>query len=240
MLSKNDIKFITSLTQKKYRIQEGLFIAEGVKLVSEMIQSHFGVHQLFATSDFKTELDVSFITRISEMELKKISQQVSPNEVVGIFKIPIQKTIDYKGLILVLDSIQDPGNMGTIIRLCDWFGVSKLVCSPNTVDCFNPKVVQSTMGSLARVAVYYIDLENYLLKATTPVFLSLLDGKNVYQKDFPEGGIIVMGNEANGISNNLKKTGFQSITIPRFGENSKAESLNVATATAILLSEFRR
>lgn len=240
MLSKNDIKFITSLTQKKYRIQEGVFIAEGVKLVSEMIQSHFEVHQLFATSDFKTEINDSFITRVSELELKKISQQVSPNEVVGLFKIPVQKTPDYKGFILVLDGIQDPGNLGTIIRLCDWFGVSKLVCSPDTVDCFNPKVVQSTMGSLARVAVYYTDLENYLQRASSPVFLSLLDGKNVYQMDFPEEGILVMGNEAKGISNHLKKAEFQSITIPRFGENSKAESLNVAMATAILLSEFRR
>lgn len=240
MLSKNELKFITSLTQKKYRQKEGLFIAEGVKLVNELIHSDFEVYHIYATEAFITDMELSLLTRISETELKKISQQVTPNEVLGIFKIPSVKKNDYEGLIVALDGIQDPGNLGTIIRLCDWFGVQKIVCSQDTVDCFNPKVVQSTMGSLARVAVHYTDLESFLLNSPIPVFLTLLEGENVYQKSLPRQAVLVMGNEANGIRPNLVKSDYKQITIPRFGTHSQAESLNVATATAILLSEFSR
>jgi TrmH family RNA methyltransferase len=240
MLSKNEIKRITSLTQKKYRIQENLFLAEGVKLVSELIQSAFEVYHIYATHDFETNLPESKFTRISDAELHKISQLVTPNEVVGLFKIPERQLPEYKGLIIVLDTIQDPGNLGTIIRLCDWFGVSQLVCSPDTVDCFNPKVVQATMGSLTRVQIHYVDLAEFLKNSTLPVYLTLLEGKNVYESTLPNDAILVMGNEANGISKSLIKNGYKALHIPRFGNIQQTESLNVAMATSIFLSEFRR
>lgn len=240
MLSKNEIKRITSLTQKKYRIQENLFLAEGVKLVSELLQSAFEVYHIYATHDFETNLPESKFTRISDAELHKISQLVTPNEVVGMFKIPARQLPEYKGLIVVLDTIQDPGNLGTIIRLCDWFGVSQLVCSPDTVDCYNPKVVQATMGSLTRVQIHYIDLAEFLKNSTLPIYLTLMEGKNVYESTLPNDAILIMGNEANGISKSLIKNDYKALHIPRFGNIQQTESLNVAMATSIFLSEFRR
>lgn len=240
MLSKNEIKRITSLTQKKYRIQESLFLAEGVKCVSEMLQSAFEVYHIYATHAFETNLPESKITRISDAELHKISQLITPNAVVGLFKIPAQQLPEYKGLIVVLDTIQDPGNLGTIIRLCDWFGVSQLVCSLESVDCYNPKVVQATMGSLTRVDVLYTDLDVYLENSKLPVYLTLLEGDNVYETDLSQDAILVMGNEANGIQKGLIKNKYRTLHIPRFGKMQQTESLNVAMATSIFLSEFKR
>ena len=240
MVSKNDIKFITSLSQKKYRIQEKLFLAEGVKLVSELLQSSFEVYHVYATNDFEATLPDSKLTRITEAELNKISQLVTPNEVIGLFRIPTHQLPEYKGLIVVLDTIQDPGNLGTIIRLCDWFGVSQLVCSLESVDCYNPKVVQATMGSLTRVEVLYTDLNVYLENSKLPVYLTLLEGDNVYETDLPQDAILVMGNEANGINKGLIKNDYKTLHIPRFGQMQQTESLNVAMATSILLSEFKR
>ena len=177
---------------------------------------------------------------VSENELLKISTLSSPNNVVALFKIPDLENLKDEGLILALDTINDPGNLGTIIRLCDWFGINQLICSENTVDCYNSKVVQSSMGSLTRVSIIYTNLENFLKKTNLPVFVTLMGGENVYKMKLPKQAVLVMGNEANGISEtvlNLKNT---SISIPRFGNLQQTESLNVATATAILLSEFRR
>tara|TARA_R110002050_G_scaffold34196_1_gene86505 strand:- start:18562 stop:19293 length:732 start_codon:yes stop_codon:yes gene_type:complete len=239
-LSKNHIKLITSLQQKKYRQKHNLFIAEGVKVVNELLNSNFEVEQLFITGDFvissKTENSIS----ISEAELKKISQLKTPNKVVGLFKIPERHPAKDTGLIVALDAINDPGNLGTIIRLCDWFGVQKLICSTTTVDCYNQKVVQASMGSLTRVEIIYTDLVEYLKEIELPTFIADMDGENVYKSDLPKEAILVMGNEANGVSDEIKKLVESKISIPRFGNIQETESLNVATATAILLSEFKR
>ena len=164
----------------------------------------------------------------------------SLNKVIALFKIPVQKNSSSSGLIVALDAINDPGNLGTIIRLCDWFGVDQLLCSKETVDCYNTKVVQSSMGSLTRVAISYIDLKEYLTSVSIPVFIADMDGDNIYEMKPPTSAVLVMGNEANGISNSIKQIVSTKISIPRYGNSQLTESLNVATATAILLSEFRR
>ena len=239
-ISKNQLKLITSLSQKKYRQKHQLFIAEGIKVVNELLNSSFEVEILFCADDFKTAISEDKITRISEIELKKISTLKSPNKVLGIFKIPEEKLLENSGLILALDAINDPGNLGTIIRLCDWFGISQLVCSKDTVDCYNQKVVQASMGSLTRISIHYIDLEDYLSGTNLPTFIADMDGDNVYKTVLPKEGILILGNEANGVSKEVKKQIQRKISIPRFGNTQKTESLNVATATAILLSEFKK
>ncbi len=240
MLSKNQIKLINSLKKKKFRLQHNLFLAEGIKVVEEFIQSNFKLNNLFCTNDYLNKFSVKQIQVITENELKKISEFSTPNQVVGIFEIPNQEKIKIKGLTLVLDDINDPGNLGTIIRLCDWFSIDQLICSTNTVDCYNPKVVQASMGSLSRISIVYTDIKTFLKEDTRPVFGALLKGKNVYQTKLNKNAVLILGNEANGISNEVQKLITNQITIPQFGENQKTESLNVATATAILLSEFKR
>lgn len=239
-ISKNQLKLITSLSQKKYRQKHKLFIAEGVKVVQELLNSSFEVDTLFCTEDFSSNISEEKITQISEIDLKKISNLKTPNKVLGIFRIPDEKPLQNKGLILALDAINDPGNLGTIIRLCDWFGVTELICSLKTVDCYNAKVVQASMGSLTRVSIKYLDLETYLSEIKNPTFIADMNGENVYKTKLPKEGILIMGNEANGISDEIKKLVSNKISIPRFGEIQETESLNVATATAILLSEFKR
>jgi TrmH family RNA methyltransferase len=239
-ISKSQSKIITSLSQKKYRQKHKLFIAEGVKVVNELLNSSLEIDTLFAVDDFQTDISLDMITRISEKDLQKISNLKTPNKVLGLFKIPDEKPLQNNGLILALDDVNDPGNLGTIIRLCDWFGISQLLCSKETVDCYNQKVVQATMGSLTRVSVSYIDLETYLTASTLPTFIADMDGENVYKSQLPNEGILIMGNEANGVSDKIKVLIKNKISIPRFGETQETESLNVATATAILLSEFKR
>ena len=239
-ISKNQLKLITSLSQKKYRQKHKLFIAEGIKVVQEMVNAAFSVERIFCTNDFFTTISDDKITRISDADLKKISNLKTPNKVLGLFKIPDEKPLQKNGLILVLDTINDPGNLGTIIRLCDWFGITQLICSKETVDCYNPKVVQASMGSLTRVSIHYINLEEYLQETHLPTFIADMNGENVYQMNLPKDGILILGNEANGLSENIKTLVKNKISIPRFGEIQQTESLNVATATAILLSEFRR
>lgn len=238
-LSKNQLKLITSLQQKKYRQKYNLFVAEGTKVVKEFLNSNFKVDQLFCV-DASEYLDVETITLISETELKKISTLKSPNNVVGLFKIPDNDTVTDFGLVVVLDDINDPGNLGTIIRLCDWFGVTQLICSTNTVDCYNSKVVQASMGSLTRVEIRYLNIELFLKNTKLPKYGTLMDGENVYTSNLPKNGVLVMGNEANGISKPILNLVDSFISIPRFGNLQQTESLNVATATAILLSEFKR
>ena len=237
-LSKNHLKLITSLSQKKYRHKYKLFVVEGMKVVQEFLNSSYELEILFSTESSFSYLD-NYI-EVSEQELKKISSLKTPNKVVALFKIPVEKNSNSSGLIVALDAINDPGNLGTIIRLCDWFGVDKLLCSKETVDCYNTKVVQSSMGSLTRVAISYIDLKEYLLSVSIPIFIADMDGDNVYEMKPPTSAVLVMGNEANGISNYIKEIVSTKITIPRYGNSQLTESLNVATATAILLSEFRR
>jgi len=215
-------------------------MAEGVKVLNELLNSPFEIETLFCTDDFEVAISEKKIIRISETELKKVSTLKSPNKALGIFKIPKEKALQNSGLTIALDAINDPGNLGTIIRLCDWFGVTQLVCSKDTVDCYNQKVVQASMGSLTRVSIYYTDLENYITKSNLDTFIADMDGENVYKTKLPKEGILIMGNEANGVSEEIKSLLQYKISIPRFGETQETESLNVATATAILLSEFKR
>ena len=237
-LSKNHIKLITSLSQKKYRQKHKLFVVEGVKVVQEFLNSSYELDIVFSSdTDFSS---TNKFIEVTDQELKKISSLKNPNKVLAIFKIPNQINPFIGGLILALDSINDPGNLGTIIRLCDWFGIEQLVCSNETVDCFNSKVVQASMGSLTRVAVSYLDLKKYLQNASVPIFIADMDGLDVYKTKLPESALLVLGNEANGISDDIKQLVTTKITIPRYGDFQETESLNVATASAILLSEFRR
>lgn len=239
-ISKNQLKLITSLSQKKYRTKHQLFIAEGVKVVEEFLNSTLKVHLLFCTDDFVCSVDKDKIVNVSENELKKISRLKTPNKVFAIFEALEESTLQEKGLIVALDAVNDPGNLGTIIRLCDWFGVAQLVCSLDTVDCFNQKVVQASMGSLTRVSIVYTDLHSYVEETKLPVFIADMDGENVYGSSLPKEAVLIMGNEANGISEPIRKLLNHKVSIPRFGAIQETESLNVATATAILLSEFKR
>lgn len=240
MVSKNQIKLITSLQQKKYRKQEQLFFAEGVKVVQELLNSNFELQDLFTTKQDFLTVSKNKVHAISEADLKKISALTTPNTCLAVFKIPKVKEMVEKGLIVALDDVRDPGNLGTIIRLCDWFGIETLFCTEESVDIYNPKVVQATMGSISRVNVVYGNLEAFLTKTKLPVFGTFMDGKNIYQEKLPKEGIIIMGNEANGISPSVEKLVSDRIAIPRFGNLQVTESLNVATATAIILSEFKR
>lgn len=239
-LSKNHIKLITSLQQKKYRHKHQLFVAEGIKVVEELLASNFEIEKLFATEDYVSNLNKEVLVVISDLELKKISQLKSPNKVLGLFRMPETNQALNTGLVVALDAINDPGNLGTIIRLCDWFGISKLVCSKDTVDCYNQKVVQASMGSLTRIAIVYEDLIPFLKTTDLPSFIADMDGENVYESSLPNDAILIMGNEANGISDAIRELVDSKISIPRFGNEPQTESLNVATATAILLSEFKR
>lgn len=240
MVSKNQIKLITSLQQKKYRKQEQLFFAEGVKVVQELLHSNFELQDLFTTKQDFLTVPKNKVHAITEAELKKISALTTPNTCLAVFKIPKAKEMVEKGLIVALDDVRDPGNLGTIIRLCDWFGIETLFCSEESVDIYNPKVVQATMGSISRVNVVYGNLETFLSQTKLPIFGTFMDGKNIYQEELSKEGIIIMGNEANGISTSVEKLVSDRIAIPRFGNLQVTESLNVATATAIILSEFKR
>ncbi|MBT3570839.1 MAG: RNA methyltransferase [Flavobacteriales bacterium] len=234
MITKNQIKFIKSLSLKKNRIKEQLFIAEGEKVVSELLRSDFEIKNIYATKEWKVSNDN--ITQISNAELQRISNLKSPNKVLAVVQFKIHKIIKHDGITLVLDDINDPGNLGTIIRMCDWFGVKQIICSKNTVDIFNPKVVQSAMGSAFRVQVNYTDLENYLSEIKTPIYGAFMDGKNLKEVKLPKSAHLVLGNEANGISAEINKLITDKVAIKNIGNS--AESLNVAVATSILLHVF--
>lgn len=245
MLSKNVIKKITRLAQKKYRQREGLFVAEGVKLISELLDSQFKLCQLFVEeqSAFAKALPLKStqpFTEISLSDLSKITLLSTPQKALATFYMTEQTPVKREGLTLALDQVRDPGNLGTIIRLCDWFGIAHIVCATGTVDSYNPKVVQATMGSLARVQIVYTDLQTFLQNETRPIYGTFMEGENLYRQALPSDAVIVMGNEANGISKEIETLIDQQLTIPRYGKSKETESLNVAMATSICLSEFRR
>ncbi|OZV69210.1 TrmH family RNA methyltransferase [Winogradskyella aurantia] len=239
MLSKHRIKLIRGLSQKKYRQEFGLFTVEGIKSINEFLTSQFNLDSLYSTAPVFDIVGEQY-HQITALELKKISSLKNPNTALALFKIPEVRTPKSNGLILALDDVRDPGNLGTIIRLCDWFGIEDLVCSLNTVDCFNSKVVQASMGSLTRVNVSYLELDSFIKSQSMPVFGTFMEGESIYKTTLPNAGIIILGNEANGISDNIKNLVEKAITIPQFGEKQDTESLNVANATAIILSEFKR
>lgn len=237
MLSKNQVKLIQKLHQKKYRNELNLFIVEGKKSINEFLQAGYTPQLLIATEAFTTNVPQHLITPVSKDELRKVSTLQNPDEGLAVFEQPKHKGILQEGVIVALDNVQDPGNLGTIIRLCDWFGVETLLCNTQTVDCYNPKVVQASMGSLTRVAVRYLDLAAFLTTTALPVYTMDLEGENLYTTTFPKDCILILGNEANGISSEVRALSNEVITIPRFSQHQRTESLNVAMAGAIILSE---
>mgnify|MGYP000941148106 FL=1 len=240
MLSKNQVKLIQKLQQKKYRNELNLFIVEGKKSIVEFLQAGYRLELLIATEVFATVLNGQPITLVSKEELRKVSSLKNPDEGLAIFHQRQHKGILQEGVILALDNVQDPGNLGTLIRLCDWFGIETLICNSQTVDCYNPKVVQATMGSLTRVAVHYVDLAGFLATCALPLYAMDLDGENLYTTEFPEDCVLILGNEANGISPEVRALTDGIITIPRFGKLQQTESLNVAMAGAIVVSQVRK
>ena len=253
MISKNKLKYIHSLEQKKARQREGVFVAEGTKTVNELLLADFCPQCLIGTEAWFDSMPESPARKaehiiVTEDELRKASFLQHPQQVMGIFLAPQSESLPApewfdSNLCLVLDGVQDPGNLGTIIRIADWFGISTIICSRETADAFAPKVVQATMGSIARVRVVYTSLPHLVdrLPKDHPVFGTLLDGENIYAKELPQHGIIVMGNEGNGISAEMRSRISQKLLIPTFATTAdKADSLNVAVATAIVCSEFRR
>lgn len=248
MVGQTKKKLISSLSQKKYRDIHGLFIAEGPKLINDLLTSGIQPELIVTTDGSHISSDVpDFMTEmVSQQELKKLSFLKTPQNVLGVFKKPVSnfKFGQHSNqLSLCLDGIQDPGNMGTIIRLADWFGMRTIFCSKDTADVFNPKVVQASMGAIARVEIIYTDLSEFCRKSVKEynmqVFGTFMDGKNIYSLNLPSSGLIVMGNEGSGIRPEIEQMVSQRITIPSFSEGGM-ESLNVGIAAAIVCSEFRR
>ncbi|MES2062708.1 MAG: RNA methyltransferase [Bacteroidota bacterium] len=243
MLSKSQISLLTSLQHKKFRREHGLFTVEGYKSITEFIDSDYHVHTIYHTPDIAPKLlklsqKINF-QEISLNDLQKISTLKNPADAIATVNIPQWNDLNQLTLknkfSLVLDGVQDPGNLGTIIRTADWFGITNIICSEDTVDAYNPKVVQATMGSLARVNITYTNLAGIISAAKLPVFGTLLNGDNIYSTNFGTEGLLVMGNEGNGIRPDIQALVTKAITIPRVG---RAESLNVAIATAICCSEL--
>lgn len=239
MLSKQQIKDINRLKQKKYRYQEGLFIVEGIKSIKEFLKSDHRLYRLYSTIDLFSTKDENFEI-ISEKDLARISSYKKPQVGLGIFRMMDEPMPKPSELSLVLSDINDPGNLGTLIRLCDWFGIRNIYCSKNTVDHYNPKVVQASMGSLSRVKLFYTDLKSLLKKQELPVYGAVMDGESVYEQRLSENALLVIGNEANGIADDLFPYMDQMISIPQFTSSHGTESLNAAMAGGILMSEFRR
>ncbi|NLV53020.1 MAG: RNA methyltransferase [Bacteroidales bacterium] len=256
MISKNRIKYVHSLEMKKYRKKEGVFVAEGHKLVGDLLESgSFACKYLMATDEWleqnKNLLEESLkhveMNQVTEDELRKVSFQEKPQQVLAIFEQP-EYVVDVneeanKNLCLVLDDVQNPGNMGTIVRMADWFGIEHVFCSIGCADIYNPKTVQATMGAMARVQVHYVDIPEMLknLDKKIPVYGTFLDGENLYQKELENRGLIVMGNEGKGVSEVVESFVNERLFIPNYPEGRKtSESLNVAIATAIICAEFRR
>ena len=248
MLTKKIAKYIQSLSHKKFRDEEASFIAEGPKVVSELLSSKkFVCHIVCAEKEWLLENEILLknissenIFEIDEHWLKRISLLKTPNKVVAIFKqeMPDLAPVLSGKISLMLDDIQDPGNMGTLIRIVDWFRIENIICSENCVDCYNPKVVQSTMGSLSRVNLLYTDLASFIRKnSTINVFAAALSGASIFEIEKTHEGIILIGNESKGVHNDLLKLAANTITIPRFGG---AESLNAAVASGIILAQMKK
>lgn len=250
MLTNNKIKLIKSLDRKVNRTQNGVFIVEGEKMVDELLNSSFIVDEIFCLTDYaeprQAILSKHNVSVIDTGQLNKISHLKTPNKALALVKTANQNfdaAILKNQLCIALDNIQDPGNLGTIIRTASWFGISSILCSQNTVDVYNPKVVQSTMGALFNVNVFYVDLYNQLNKLKTlglPVYATSLTGNNVYNCNLTANGIIVMGNESGGVNSGIQNIVNQNLFIPKYSNAQNTESLNVSMATALICAEFRR
>jgi len=247
MISKNKIKFIRSLEKKKFRNETGYFLAEGNKLIADILP-FFECECLIAKSSWlamQGDVMAKELFIAEEGDIEKISLLKTPQDVLAVFRQPryaLDNETLRNELSLVLDGIQDPGNLGTIIRLADWFGIKRLICSPDTADAYNPKTVQASMGAIARVQVFYVSLPEWLDEVKDiPVYGAFLEGKKIYTEALSSSGLIVMGNEGNGISKAVEERITQKLYIPNYPpEAETTESLNVAAATAIVCSEFRR
>ncbi|MEW6468728.1 MAG: RNA methyltransferase [Bacteroidota bacterium] len=248
MLTKNQAKFISSLRLKKNREEHGLFIAEGIKTVNDLLNSGIRVRQIYSSSNFQLSLFNHHIEviRVKQSELKRLSSFSTPNEVLALCEIP-RYELDLASLkdklSLVLDTVQDPGNLGTLVRVADWFGIENIICSEETVELYNPKVIQATMGSVSRVRVHYTDLGAFFARAETElpllqVYGTLVNAESIYGQGLSAAGLILMGNESKGISEHLLPFVKRKIAIPNYGKG--AESLNVAVAAAVICAEFRR
>ncbi len=236
MVSKSQIKFVRQLVQKKQRDQHHLFVAEGHKVVQEFINENYQLHRLF-TADLSLFSSHQAIV-VSQSEMKTMSALKTPSDALAVFAKPNEQTLSQSKLIIALESIQDPGNLGTIIRLCDWFGIQDIVCSSDTVDCYNPKVIRSTMGSLARVQVLYKDLQSWLVgMQDCQIVAASMEGQSLYEFTFDKPTVLVIGNEGRGLSKKIQELATDAITIPRYGG---AESLNAAMATGIIVAEACR
>ncbi|MEY4540984.1 MAG: hypothetical protein RLZZ306_2741, partial [Bacteroidota bacterium] len=240
MITKNQIKYINSLQQKKFRLEHQSFVVEGAKSVIELLKSDFEVELLFATNVFLNEYEFLLQNLILQPELvevndlEKVGSFSSNNAALAVVKTKenVELLVKNKEFALILDDIRDPGNLGTIIRIADWYGITKIICSSSTVDVYNPKVINSTMGSFTRISLYYTNLEDFIKNKKVNIYGTLLDGENIHQTKFASSGYIVIGNEANGISKEITKLITHKITIPKFGG---AESLNAGIATAVVL-----
>ncbi len=242
MITKAEIQSIKALADKRGRVEQGAFIAEGEKLVAELRASHLAVRKVYATKPLFADAEV-----IAERDMERISQLKTSNSTLAVVEIPRYNLADAKpdkNLVLALDRVQNPGNLGTIIRLADWFGITDIVCSADSADCFNPKVVQATMGAIIRVRVHYTDLQRWLSEQrskSVKIYGTFLDGENIYKTEKGSCGVIVMGNEGQGISPECEQSVTHRLYIPPYpADNPGSESLNVAIATAITCSEFRR
>lgn len=245
MITKNQIKYINSLQQKKFRVEHQSFVVEGAKSVLELLKADFEIESLFVTDDFFREHEAIFQTLsiqpeiVKAEELEKAGSFSSNNAALALVKTKEngELLVNEKEFALILDDIRDPGNLGTIIRVADWYGITKIICSPSTVDFYNPKVINATMGSFTRVSLYYVDLEKFIKNQQVNIYGTLLDGENIHYTRFNDSGYVVIGNEANGISDAITKLITHKITIPRFGG---AESLNAGIATAVVLDNVFR
>jgi len=236
MVSKSQIKYVRQLAQKKQRNQHHMFVVEGHKVVQEFINANYQPHQLF-TSD-SSLFSSHQVTLVSQSEMKTMSALNTPSDALAVFAKPNTQTLSQSKFILALESIQDPGNLGTIIRLCDWFGIKDIVCSIDTVDCYNPKVIRSSMGSLARIQVFYKDLKTWFLGIQDcQIVATSMAGQSVYEHSFDSPTILVIGNEGRGLSKQIQELATNVISIPRYGG---AESLNAAMATGIIIAEACR
>ncbi len=244
MITKAEIQLVRSLADKRNRDREGLFVAEGEKLIAEICSSHLRIRRIYATAGLFSGPEV---VSVNEKELERLSLLKTANNSVAVVEIPHHKLQieDLKGsLVLALDEVQNPGNLGTIIRLADWFGIRDILCSPTSADCFNPKVVQATMGAILRVRIHYVDLPRMLeeaCRAGMPIYGTFLEGENLYHSELTDSGIILMGNEGRGVSSACAEAVSHKLYIPPYPADSPtSESLNVAMATGIVCAEFRR
>jgi TrmH family RNA methyltransferase len=251
MISKQKIDFIRGLARKKEREMAGYFVAEGEKLVFDLLRTTLILREIYCTQEELSSIQSGRLKvdaiQVSEKEMERISAFKNPSSILALFEIPIYQEVEspsFDGLNLVLDGLQDPGNLGTIIRLADWFGIGQIFCSENCVDNYNPKCIQSTMGAIARVRVHYLDLTKLLKKAVAqnvPIYGTFMDGENLYRTELASQALIVLGSEGKGISPELEGYLTKRISIPAFPSGNRAlESLNVAISASIICAEFRR